>query len=285
MALYVNGELIEESEIQEEVERLRPAYIEKIAEGEMTSEHEIQIREWSRENVIERALMTQAAVRETSPVPPDVLEHAFESLIDHHGGKEEFYKEMGATSEQIPEIKRDIERRMRVEQMMENIIQSAPAPSKEIMLEFYDNNTERFAIPDSLRASHIVKQPTPEMNEEAVVAEMGKVLEELKNGADFTELASKHSDCADSDGDLGFFPRGQMVPAFEEVVFNMEAGEVSDVFRTEFGYHIAKVVEKHPSRICPFDEAKETIARMMSQQKAVEGFVDGEKQKAVIEER
>ena len=69
-----------------------------------------------------------------------------------------------------------------------------------------------------------------------------KILKDLKNGIDFAELAHQHSDgpSGPKGGDLGRFTRGQMVPEFDQVVFNLELGEVSGVVETQFGYHIIK---------------------------------------------
>ncbi|MHC4721340.1 MAG: peptidylprolyl isomerase, partial [Planctomycetota bacterium] len=75
---------------------------------------------------------------------------------------------------------------------------------------------------------------------------------------------------------------------FEDVVFGMEVGTVSDVFKTEFGYHIAKVTDKKPATACPLEDVREVIVRELTEQarqKAVEKFIDREKAKALIEEK
>ena len=118
--------------------------------------------------------------------------------------------------------------------------------------------------------------------------EMEQILEQLNSGTPFEELASKNSDCPESAGDLGFFARGKMVPAFEEVVFNLEPGQCSGIFETEFGLHIAKVHEKRPAMPCPLEQVKEMIVRDLQQQareKAIEQFLDAKKEKAIIEDK
>ena len=105
---------------------------------------------------------------------------------------------------------------------------------------------------------------------------------------DELELAAAHSDCPDSAGDLGFFARGKMVPAFEEIVFNLQPGSYSDVFETEFGWHIAKVIEKRPPIPCPLEQVRDIIVQDLTRQaeeKTLEQFLDAKKENANIEER
>ena len=88
-----------------------------------------------------------------------------------------------------------------------------------------------------VRASHILVKTLDEAN---------KLLEETQNGADFAELAAKHSLCPSgrNGGDLGFFGKGMMVKPFEDAAFSMEVGEVSAPVETQFGWHLVKLLDK-----------------------------------------
>jgi parvulin-like peptidyl-prolyl isomerase len=85
-----------------------------------------------------------------------------------------------------------------------------------------------------VRASHILVKKESEAK---------KILESLKNGASFSKLAEEHSECPSGKkgGDLGWFGRGKMVPEFEKAAFSLKKGEISDLVKTKFGYHIIKV--------------------------------------------
>ena len=113
-----------------------------------------------------------------------------------------------------------------------------------------------------------------------------KAHDELKNGAVFETLIAKYSDCPDNSGDLGYITRGQMVEEFEDVVFNLGVNEVSDVFRTRFGFHIARLYDRKPAVIPALEEVKEQVVSELKEQmrnKAIDEFVDRLKSKAKIE--
>ncbi len=122
--------------------------------------------------------------------------------------------------------------------------------SEEEMKKFYDDNADKFQGDEERRASHILigfgLSPTPEAKEEARNKAL-QVLEEVKKNSDqFAELAKKYSQdpgSAANGGDLGMFGRGVMVKAFDDAVFSMTPGAVSDLVESEFGYHIIKLTE------------------------------------------
>jgi peptidyl-prolyl cis-trans isomerase D len=112
----------------------------------------------------------------------------------------------------------------------------------------YNNNIDQYSTPEQIRASHILLK-TEGKDDAAVKARAEDILKQLKGGADFAELAKKYSEDDGSKkngGDLDFFGRGRMVPEFEQVAFSLEPGQLSDVIKSSFGYHIIKVVDKKP---------------------------------------
>ena len=137
---------------------------------------------------------------------------------------------------------------------------------------YYAQNRARFEVPDRIRASHILFMTEGEAEEELKKseAEAAKVLEEIRAGADFAARARRYSEdpgTADKGGDLGWVTRGQMVPDFEKQAFLLEPGQISDVIKTEYGFHIIKVHERQNAQIQSFEEVKEEIrAELASEQ-------------------
>ncbi len=99
---------------------------------------------------------------------------------------------------------------------------------------------------DQVRASHILlmheasDRSSATRTKEEAAAEIAELQTQIADGADFAELATKHSDCPSSSkgGDLGEFGRGMMVPEFEETAFGLDVGATSGVIETSFGYHL-----------------------------------------------
>jgi peptidyl-prolyl cis-trans isomerase C/foldase protein PrsA len=124
-------------------------------------------------------------------------------------------------------------------------------------------------------------------DEAAALAAIQQAQQELKNGASFEELADRYSDCAGNRGDLGWVPRGQMVQEFEDVIFALKDNHVSDIFRSVFGFHIAKVYARKPEGFADFSEVQASIQSGLLRQKqerAVENYLDRLRAKAVIQD-
>lgn len=138
--------------------------------------------------------------------------------------------------------------------------------------KFYDDNPSQFEQPETVRAAHIListqEKDGSEMSD-AKKAEKKKLAEGLlkraKAGEDFAKLAQEYSDDPGSKDRGGeyTFPRGQMVPEFEAAAFGMETNQISDLVTTQFGYHIIKLLEKHPAKTVSFEEAAPDIRKYL----------------------
>jgi len=141
--------------------------------------------------------------------------------------------------------------------LQKEIEEKTPPVTEAEMREFYNKNRDKFRKDTKIRASHILVNTKEEAK---------KILARIKKGESFSKLArsfSKDRNSAQKGGDLGFFGRGQMVPEFERVAFNLEVGEISDPVRTRFGYHIIKVTDKKEGTPVSFEEAKDMIRRQL----------------------
>ncbi|MGH6692081.1 MAG: peptidylprolyl isomerase, partial [Gammaproteobacteria bacterium] len=137
---------------------------------------------------------------------------------------------------------------------------------------YYNDNIQEFQSPEQIRASHILLN-TGGKDEPAVLKQAQGLLQQVKSGADFAELAEKFSEDEGSKangGDLDYFGRGRMVPEFETAAFALESGQVSDIVKTQYGFHIIKVVDKKPAVTQTFDEVRPQIEDQLKSQRADE---------------
>jgi len=187
---------------------------------------------------------------------------------------------------------RDYTRRdLVISNFVEKTIVPKVTVSEEDAKKFYNQNIEKFNKPESVRASHIllgVDQKASAEEKKAAREKAEKLHKELVGGADFAALAKSNSTCPSSQkgGDLGYFGKGQMVPAFEKAAFALKAGEISDVVETQFGYHIIKLTEKKPSEKVEFSEARPRIEDYLKNQKigvAVNDYLTETRKTAKIE--
>jgi len=166
---------------------------------------------------------------------------------------------------EIEEKLQDMKKRLIVEAFLKKKVEADSQVSDAELTKFYEQNKEKFKTGEQLKASHILVKTEKEAKD---------ILSQLKAGASFEELAKKSSvdSSAAKGGDLGWFGKGSMVPAFEKAALGLKEGQVSDVVKSDFGYHIIKLTGKRPAGVRPFDEVKDQIKAAIMPSKQQEIF-------------
>ncbi|HEY3309251.1 MAG TPA: peptidylprolyl isomerase [Desulfuromonadaceae bacterium] len=167
-------------------------------------------------------------------------------------------------SPEIEDKLKDLRKRLVVESFLKKKVETESKVSDEELKKFYEQNKDKFKTGPQLKASHILVKTEKEAKD---------ILAQIKAGGNFEELAKKNSvdSSAAKGGDLGWFGQGTMVPAFEQAASKLKEGQVSDVVKSDFGYHIIKLTGKRTAGVRPFEEVKEQIkgAVMPSKQQEV----------------
>ena len=134
----------------------------------------------------------------------------------------------------------------------------------------YNNNIEQYTTPEQVRASHILLK-TEGKDDATVKAKAEELLKQAKGGADFAELAKANSEdeaSAKNGGDLDYFGRGRMVPEFDQVAFALQPGQISDLVKTQYGYHIIKVTDKKSATTRPLAEVRQQLNDQLAYERA-----------------
>lgn len=220
------------------------------------------------------------ALDELSPTLPQQLDatqrrnYAIDYLIDLKIVATQAAKEKLADS---PEFKKRLDQ-TRDRLLMEAILtrEGDKGASEEAMKKFYDETVKGLKPTQEVRARHILVESE---------AEAKAALERVKKGEDFAKLAaelSKDPGSGKEGGDLGWFEKERMVPEFAEAAFKLDKGQVSDIVKTQFGFHIIKTEDKRDKQPPAFEAVKEQLKRYMTQ-KAQQDFVLKLRESAKVE--
>lgn len=242
----------------------------------LTQEKLDQIKGAVVENIINsEALIHQAGIEGIS-TDTQKAQESYDQFKKQFPTEEAFRELLKAQEMTEDAVKREFERSSRIRALLEKNIFSKITVTPEDIRKHYDQNKAEFERKESVHASHILARITasadPKANEESKAKARQKIEgieKKLKGGADFAKLATEESEdpgSAPKGGDLGFFTRGQMVPVFEKTAFELEAGKVSPVVESDFGFHIIKVWEKKPAGTIPFEEAGKMIEGKLKSQ-------------------
>ncbi|MBW1635534.1 MAG: SurA N-terminal domain-containing protein, partial [Deltaproteobacteria bacterium] len=138
---------------------------------------------------------------------------------------------------------------------------------------YYEANLNSYKVAEQRHARHILfeakESDNPALHKEKS-DKAKEVLQLARNGADFSELAKQYSEgpSKDSGGDLGFFEKGSMVPKFDSAVFSMKPGQISEIIKTRFGYHIILLEEVKPATARSFEEVRDSIITTLQKKEA-----------------
>ena len=286
MALLVNGDRIEDAELEHVQEQL----LRQVEEGVRPEweAREIPLEVFAKDMVIAQVLVRQEAKANGPDIPARELDKTFSDLKKQHGGEAAFDQFLKETDRTEDDIRQDLELSLKIDHLLDQVCADVVEPPEEDARAYYDAHPAEFEIPESVHAAHIVKNAGGTiLDTQAVLTDMRALLEQLRHGASFEAMASSFSDCSDNGGDLGYFPRGAMVPEFEKVVFALKDGEISDVFQTPFGLHIAKLYDRIPARPRPFEDVVDEVKRVLRgecENAVIDAFTGKLRDRAAIEE-
>lgn len=166
---------------------------------------------------------------------------------------------------EIEEKLQDLRKRLIVESFLKKKVEAESQVSDADLQKFYEQNKDKFKSGEQMRASHILVKTEKEAKE---------ILAQIKAGGNFEELAKKNSVDSSSakGGDLGWFGKGSMVPAFEKAALSLKEGQISGVVKSDFGFHIIKLTGKRAAGIRPLEEVKDQIKGAIMPTKQQEVF-------------
>ncbi len=274
----VNGTTIKKADFDQEVDRTLARF--KGPSGQVPPQLESRIKDSTLKKMIDDQLIRDKAKQLGISVPPEELATKFAEHKQRFGSDKAFTEFLTRTQSTEDQVKESIEMNLLKDRVLEKLA-TPPDVTDDEVSKYYDEHKAQYADAEQVHARHIlarIEPPPPptagspppkpddikkaqEAAKKKARAKIEAAQKRLKKGDKFDAVAKDMSDdvTKNNGGDLGFFARGRMVPAFEETAFKLKPGETSGIVETTFGFHIIKVEEKKEAHQKTLDEVKEAI--------------------------
>ena len=273
IAVSVDGKILKKSELESKVKDTIKMLKDKIPADKQKEVQENVKKQLINQFVVRTLLSNEMAKRkiEVSDQEIKATTEKIKASIPPNKKLDEFLKENKISHE-------DIVFGIKVEKFANLEIGKKAKPTQKEISKFYNENHDKFVIPESVHVRHILVM-TKKDDDEKVKAQKKEKIENLRKqllkGDDFAEVARKNSDDNSSKaagGDLNFIKRGQTVKAFENAAFSQEKNAIGPVITTEYGYHVIQVLERKPAKTMALEEVKDRLSAYLEQQKQLKAF-------------
>jgi len=286
----VNQEIITLSELEKWIDPLK----EEIMAGDRLEKRE-RVQALSRE-VLERLIEEKLIDQEVKKSGIKVSSKEVEATLDevkrrNRATQEQLENALSTEGLTLEGYKKRIEKSLQRKRLISLAVKIETTAGEKEFREFYQKNIDHYRINETFRPAHILfvipKEATPE-EVRGIRKKCENVLRKVRGGDDFGEMALLYSQDASSKsrGDLGYFRKGELLPAFEREALRLKVGEVSGVVRTEFGFHLLKLLDRKGVEPLPFEEVNAKVQADyydVEMEKALKQYLSTLKEKSIIE--
>ena len=281
----VNGQDVKKSDFDMLVRDM------ELGQGPIPPERRDEVVRSTLDRLITYTVLSQEAKTRKVTCTEAEIDDRLKQMQGQFPNEDAFKKALGERNMTIERLRNDTRDNLVISKMMESEVATTPGASDAEAKDFYDKNPDKFKQTEQIRASHIlirVDEKADAPTKQKARARIDGILKRAKGGEDFAKLAKENSadGSAAQGGDLNYFGRGQMVPAFDEAAFSLKPGQISDVVTTQFGYHIIKVTDRKDAATVPLEQVSERVKQFISGQKKqakADEFIASLKQKSKIE--
>ena len=263
MPLTVNGQTIPEAAIVFELDRLIRFYSEHLPPEEVRAQIPA-LRVKAREQAIGARLLLDEAARLDIQVPASDVDARLRKMEEQAGGPAKLEERLRRQGHTIENVRAGIESGRRVDILVERLTADIADPTEAEMEGHFRAHAAEYRRPERAQAQHILIRPASdsESDRRAARDKAESLRQRALDGADFAKLAATHSQCPSgkrAGGSLGWISRGMLVPAFDDAVFSMEVGTISETIATPLGYHVIRKTGHEAAAPAEYAEAQERI--------------------------
>lgn len=230
--------------------------------------------------IIIEELLSQEAQRQGIEVSGEEIDEKIETLA--HGLEPpltvaEYRANAEAGGTTLVQLREEARRGVAFDKLFGAELEGKLDVTEEEARAYFDDEPDEFVIPENILVSHILIQPEasddPNKAREEARIQIEDLLEQIKQGADFAELARAHSTCESRSrgGSLGYIKQGLLSPAFDEAAFALRVNEVSEIVEAGYGFHIIKVQEHSQEDVFAFEDVRDKVIEKLAKAKHLEG--------------
>ncbi len=237
-----------------------------------------QLRQAALEALIDKELLWQEALKRGVQISDATVQHQVEQTRQAIGGAEVFARKLQDAGFDEASFTEYTRRELAAQQVFAELTQVAE-PSEQQVRAFFEEHRAQMSRPEEVQARHIlikVPQGADAVTVEAARLRLEQVRVQIVQGADFASVAKAHSEDASASegGDLGYFPRGRMMPAFEAAAFALKPGQVSEPVRTPVGWHLIYLQNHQEATDVSQEQGLETVRVYLARQQKVQARRD-----------
>jgi len=214
-----------------------------------------EIRAYAINQLIDRYLLMQEAINKGINVDDDELENALLDMLDDVDAPE--ISVLLNRFDRGEQIERILKSNLIIKKYIDTYSNVNKYLDENKLLDFYQERLDYFCKEEEVRASHILIKGT----DKRALEKITKIRECIHNAEDFASISTINSECPSgvNCGDLGFFPKGRMDSNIEKVAFSLQVNEISQPFKSKYGYHILMVTDRRSKQSIPFEQIKDCL--------------------------
>jgi parvulin-like peptidyl-prolyl isomerase len=268
IVVVVNGEAVSEREIERILEPIYEQYRGLYYGDELIKKLE-EVRRKVIEQLVEDKLILSEAKRIEVPIEDRDIEARVREVLKRFPSQDDMEKALAEQGLTLKELRKNYKEQMMVRKLIDSKIGSTISISPVEVRDYYQKRSSEFVQPEQVKLRNILIRPKQDLPPQKAEELAKELLGRIRQGGDFVAIAKEYSEGpnAAEGGDMGYIKKGDILPEIEKVIFELKPGDVSDIIRTDLGYHIFKVEDRLERKEKDFSEVRREIEETLFRQK------------------
>lgn len=289
--MKVNDQEIPQKAVEYELNRLIHFYAQHGVPQDQIRASLETLKTRAEEQVIGTTLLFAEAARLDIPVSEQEIDESVKAMEEQAGSAQKLREILEKQGQNLVQLRNEIHRGRKVDKLVAKITGEAADPTPAEAEAYFNAHRAEFGKEAQVRCQHILVSPKSASAEDdlAAIAKIREIRDRVAAGSDFATEAATHSDCPSgkqAGGSLGWFSRGMMVKEFDEAAFSLPVGGLSDIIKTQFGYHIIYKNDEQKEAVPEYSEVAEQVLDVLRHErrgKVLSDYVAELRSKAKIE--